>query len=334
MIKILAMVPEVADTTSRFRAMGPLVAMEKQDQGVQISVGAPEETYYDWPAFSRHDVLFCQRPYLPIHSKIIQRAKQQRLKVWVDLDDHMLAVPEDNRNFLLYANTANRAAIIQCAQMADVVSVPTEALKTVIGEHCINVKLIPNAYDDITFGKDPERPKERKKIIAWRGGDSHQRDLFSVRDDVLRTAKENPEWKWAFMGYKPLFITDFLPENQYRAFDFTNTYEYMATIGKLGHRIQIVPLIETRFNLCKSNIAWIEASYAGAETIAPAWTEWSQPGVRPYSPEEPFYDVLQSAIRTGEDPMRDDRGWSYIRDNLFLSQVNRLRFELIRSLLI
>jgi hypothetical protein len=332
MIKILGMIPNPNDVTSYYRAVGPFATIEKQYAEIQFTVGDDKGSYYDWHNLRRADIFFAQRPTLPVHAQAIMKAKEEGVPVWVDMDDDLLGVPRDNPAHAVYSQEQNQNALRHCLTMADLVTVPTRELQAVLSEFAKDVRVVPNAFDDAALGYGPDRSKPREKLVFWRGSPTHQRDLIDARDEIVAAAHAKPDWKWAFAGMDPAFITDLMPRGTCRVYPPMTISRYMHTIANLNHAIQIVPLTESRFNKCKSNIAWIEGTYAGAHTIARHWPEWKRPGVTHYDAKGSLKDAL---VRLMDDPetLKADRvGWEYIRSNLNLTDVNKSRMMLAREL--
>jgi len=70
------------------------------------------------------------------------------------------------------------------------------------------------------------------------------------------------------------------------------------------------------------NIAWIEATYAGAATIGPAWQEWQHTGILNYSSVEETgktigFDFKQARISARTCIFFTRRGSAYERDCRF-----------------
>ena len=94
-----------------------------------------------------------------------------------------------------------------------------------------------------------------------------------------------------------------------------------------------IPLFDSSFNRSKSDIAFIEGSYFGAVCIIPAF--WGKiQGTLSYNSIDTYKEQLAKSINGTLDleTMRDE-AWQYIKDNLLLSEVNILRFNLMKTLL-
>jgi len=117
------------------------------------------------------------------------------------------------------------------------------------------------------------------------------------------------------------------------------THQYMAAYGHLGPWVSVVPLEDTAFNRAKSNLAWIEATCAGALTLAPMWPDWLKPGVFTYDglkgglkPFDSALRVILSKFEDAEFQARVQASRDYIRENLLLDTVNARRWEIVNRL--
>jgi hypothetical protein len=84
-----------------------------------------------------------------------------------------------------------------------------------------------------------------------------------------------------------------------------------------------VPLVDNEFNRAKSNIAWLEGTWAGAKTIASDLPEFNKPGVTVYKPGE--------LPRNNFTP-DSEISWDYISKNLTLDLINASREHILDTL--
>ncbi len=110
---------------------------------------------------------------------------------------------------------------------------------------------------------------------------------------------------------------------------------YMEALNRLAPWVHIVPLEFNRFNACKSILAWIEASAAGAIVVAPDLPEYREPSVLLYRNAEHFGRVLKEVMEAFTD--HAPSGWvlqsqQHIRENLRLEQMNTKRWEILNEL--
>jgi hypothetical protein len=188
---------------------------------------------------------------------------------------------------------------------------------------------VPNAFNEQFCKKLKVFPPQNEKIILWRGGHSHIEDLMLHADSIIRFKKDNPDWTFCFYGLNPFFLKKNMPYEYIPFCDDLHTY--FQSIQEIQPKIQMVALTDTVFNRAKSNISWIEGTFAGAVTVAPATlAEFNRPGVIPY---EDLYGGLRMAANMPDrkEQLRISR--EYIGNNLLLNHVNKQREALLRDLI-
>ncbi len=213
-----------------------------------------------------------QRPYDVAHVGLVKLAKKIGTKVWIDYDDldtepYPLAHPH--------------SADMNCPQTqeslrwlmsnADVVTVSTPFLESRLKEFCSPV-VIPNAWDSDTF---PFSDLPREKVISWRGGpaNGHNQDLEQVLPDIKELVESLHDWRWIFFGQPHWQIENIIPKERLAIVPQMPFLDYMSNLVRCRSSIHIVPLADNPFNRAKSNCAWIEATIAGAVTVAPKFIE-------------------------------------------------------------
>lgn len=332
-VKILAVIPNQTDATSFYRSGGPLLALKKSWEELDtFSVDR-----HNWFVHQMCDIVFLQRPYKKDHLDIVEMAKLNGKKVWVDFDDDLFNVPFSNPAYRIYGNDQSKFNIAKIISLADHVTVSTEPLKKLLQDPKAvlnkNVTVVPNAFDDNML-KRPEKVS-RKKVVFWRGSQTHHQDLWCFQDEILDKRINGPKgWTWVFQGDKPWFLYEKLKESALFG-DPIDIIEYFKILlPRVNPLVTIVPLYDTVFNRSKSNIAWIEGCYAGATCLVPRWEGWENPGAVTYSDVTDFGIKLKDMLAGHYDLEKmSEEGWQYIQDNLLLSKVNQLRKDVILSLL-
>jgi hypothetical protein len=333
--------PHAHDGTSLYRGVGPLEAMRRQDRRLELDY-APEgpeggRATPHWNWIARNDALFLQRPFeeIDIHAAVL--ARMQGKPVWMDWDDDLTCIPHSNKYRQIYDPATMKQRMGKLLSLADVVSVTTEALKEkmcqVSGAGC-QPRIIPNACHW------PFSNAQRQRRVTWRGGHSHDADLLAFLPAIAELARlpQFSLWKWCFLGEPPWQVREAIPEANFEQWADT-PHMYMPAFGYLGPWVNLVPLADHPFNRSKSNLAWIEATCAGAITLAPDWPEWQRPGVVNYKDGKDFKDNLRGLIELSSKldsneglPGQITASRGFIRENLMLDHVNEQRWEIINQL--
>lgn len=326
-LKLCCRIPSLADTTSFYRAAGPLSDLRKQ-----MDLECYEPSKYNWATMMGADALFMQRPYTKDDVGIMEMALRFKVPVWVDYDDFLFDLPTDNPSYSLYMNEDRQKNMAYIINKANHVTVSTQALKDRLIKFNSKVTVIPNAID-LKVNSRPRSLPKRQKRVTWRGSRTHHRDVFSVIQSIMLVHKQFPDWEWHFFGDNLWLLTDNMTHLNTFVVEPTDWAEYFDNIFAAAPSIMMAPLHEHGFNHCKSNIAWIEAAYAGAPTIAPDWPEWNRPGCLNYKSEHQFKEIM-TAVLSGDVDVEAEaaKAWEYIQEELSLTKVNRLRIEVLKSL--
>ena len=326
-MRLLFLTYSNTDTCSLYRAAGIAPDLRKQWPGLSIEIKQWDRMQISWANLINYDIVMMQRPYDQPALSMCRYLKMLGIPIWIDWDDLLLDPPKENKQY--YTIAQERDTIIQLARIADVVSVPTRKLRDELSLYSENIKVIPNALND-TFLKRPQ-PKNRARVVLWRGSPEHLRDIMTYGEPLNASITGHPEWKFMFAGLVPWMFPE--SPNLYYA-PLTDPFLYFSENAKEAPYLLHVPLQDTLFNRCKSNNAWMEATYFGAVCLAPAWDEWAVPGIAAYNSIQDYFDWMENIIGGGVNvELQVQVAWEYITDTLLLSDVNKLRIVLIEELL-
>lgn len=327
MIRAVWASPSIDDVPSFYRGWGPLCNLLKRFPDLALY----HNNQFNWANTRMADVFCFARNWTEGCVAAMQMCKAQGKFVWTDYDDSFIHCPPSNPNYEQLENCHEN--LWKIMNLADVITVSTEALKEDFVEVHEKVFIIPNAYDDDLFGEFPD-PPERTKRVLWRGSQTHDEDLIQVCDQLIRVAHSPvaKDWEFVFMGYNPLFITARLPK--VRVIPPLDIMKYFATLRVLAPSIMIVPLADNKFNRAKSNIAWLEGTYAGAMTLASNLPEFRRQGVLLTEASNFGRDLAQAMYSANQDPQYVQTHWKYSADDiktnkLILSEVNDARKAII-----
>lgn len=325
---LLAFPSNALDAPSFYRCMGPLAALRQKRHDLQVSV----IEHVNWASMGLADIVFLQRPHSPSQRQIAEMAARHGVPIWVDHDDDIFDIPKGNPAYHMYMSPGVSADIAAILRLADVVTCSTQALADKLSK-IRRATVVPNALMTNIVGTLTDHTgKPRINMVYWRGGQTHQRDLDRYAPNMIDVASRNPV-PWAFHGITEsnYGLVEAIPGAQ--PLKMTDPVTYFHDLAALRPKVVVVPLDDNPFNRSKSNIAWIEATYAGAVCVAPDWPEWQRPGVISYTPET-FTAKLERAIRMSD--AEQDATWKqahdYIKANLQIHDVNRARDLIVGNL--
>lgn len=335
---LLVFCPNRKDATSFYRGWMPLVTLGKQLEPWMNFISASE---YDWSTMAMADALFMQRPYRKEHWQMVEMAKSMGKKVWVDYDDWLLGVPTDNPAYMQYEEPDVKRNIVKIVAAADEITVSTSHLAKLIqrdigkiADRDLPITVVSNALPlDILAHKRPEVARQRNRLVQWRGSNTHHRDVMSQAKPIIEACRANKNWHFSFLGDALWFITDMMPHENVTISKPIDPIEYFEYINKVAPSVMIVPLHDSDFNRAKSNIAYLEAAYAGAVTIAPDWEEWRHPGVLNYTDQASFAKALEH-VMSGYIDVIDlaQTAWDHVRKNFDLRLKNVVRADIFGRL--
>lgn len=329
MKKILIYSPNPIDGVSFYRQWGPMSAM-RSEYSLFAFPNDPRELQL-WTWYKGYDLAFMSRPHRPTCLYFVQECKKWGIPVWIDYDDALLQIPDDNPVAKTFQGDAVKYTT-EALKAADVVSTASTLQKKWFEDKLglKNVVFIPNAVDDAFLKYKMPHMKSNK--ILWRGSDSHLRDLLEFSEDLTGIIGRH-DYKWLFFGINPFFLINKQTESKINWHPTINQIDFIREICAYNARFQVVPLVDHFFNRVKSNLAWLDGTLAGSVCIVPKWEAWDVPGVIYYSDNSIRFALAQafSKLDSELEAMHVD-AWTFIKDNLLLSKVNNLRREIIANL--
>lgn len=332
---IMTITPNALDATSYYRGVGPISILRKYRDDINIAFA----DRINMMNMMMCNAVFMQRPYKDASVEVAKMAKKRNKPLWVDYDDFLFDVPFSNPAYKVYSSDKVKKNIAEMIVMADLVTVSTDKLADVLrrsnGELLNkNTVVINNGFNETNFSQK-WRGAHESNLITWRGSNTHEEDLLEVCGEISEISHNHTDWTFNFIGCRPSFLLQMMRSQNTIFTEALNIDEYFDYIWTVRPAIHIVPLKKSVFNLCKSNIAWIEATYAGAVTIAPEWHEWKRPGVITYENPEDIGKAIKQAIQM---PLEDRKkfnamSWEYIRNNLFTKSIFSKLDSVFNSLL-
>ena len=320
-MKILFLLYDRTEANSFYRS-GGIASNLAEQTGHTIVVERWNEYEVQWQTLMQYDVLFMQRAFTDKALGVLRYAQSLGLKVWVDYDDNLLDVSPENKNYVYYSKQETKDVITKIIKEADAISVTTLSLKQAFEPIRSNIWLIPNALND----KIKRTVRKRKNNVFWRGTDSHIFNLLSHGEQLNTLIETNKDWSFMFMGFYPWFV-----HKDKKYVEPQDIIMYLDTIQELAPTLVHVPMNVDSFNCCRSPIAFIEGSLAGAVTVCPYW--WDVQGALKYRDANEYFNNIQAVINGDVDIEKQSRmAWEYVEDCLMLSKVNQKRKLLLESL--
>jgi O-antigen biosynthesis protein len=182
---------------------------------------------------------------------------EYKKKILIEVDDEVIDVPADSPWVKQGIKPGGVLENLFREQFrsADGIVVSTEYLKKTYDQYNDNVYVIPNAID-LKLWNHPVR--ETKKIrIGWAGGANHDADLEIMKDVIPVILEKYKNVEFMFFNGVPDYLKHFGNRVQCIGRWF-NIIDYPKGIANLGFDIGLAPLVSNSFNMCKSNLKWLE----------------------------------------------------------------------------
>jgi hypothetical protein len=337
MIKIAVLTKPIESATTFYRSSGVFgyLGREMAGFGWQVHNIAPKNMTPDMAA--GYDIVFCHRPGTDDEITALRNAKLSGAKMWVDIDDLLWQIPASNPARM--NNTPGHMENLRKGLVnADVITVSTPELSAQVKiEYGRESIVVPNAWNDYALPiQEPAPIVEGEKIrIVYRGSNSHDGDLFAHRDAF----REYENIEFIFMGCMPwYFYTNYgghMTTIIQEAWNM-DIFAYFQRLIQLKPHFVVFPLEDNTFNRCKSNIAAIEATVAGAVCIAPAYMpEFEKiPGMANYSTTDELMHLVKHLSNSANYQIEminknpDLRAKAYLETYLRLSEINKIRIRI------
>jgi hypothetical protein len=329
-MRVLSFIPNIADGTSLYRGHGVLSEIHKLDPTVRVEFVGEKFRFIDGKG---SDIAYFQRPDNKDFFITCMALKRINIPIVVDYDDYLLDVPEHNKYHVIMGLAKNdyKKHVADFLKVADAVIVSTEELKRQFEVHT-ECTVIRNALDHYSFL--PESEQSFEKRVLWRGSATHEMDLLEHKDSIISLIQDNADFEFIFMGDDKIKWLDALKLNNVVFKKALDPYSYFIELKKMRPSLVIVPLQDSLFNRCKSDVAKLEANYCGAICVHPDWEEWNW-GVNIQS--EYFLNranYMLSLIRFGSEQAKTifNHEREYLENNRLLKDANMKRLEVFRSL--
>lgn len=120
--------------------------------------------------------------------------------------------------------------------------------------------------------------------ILWQGGASHYVDWYPLRGAVKEISEKYPNVKWVIYGQWFDWVHEAIPDHMVEHHPWSPYETYKMKRGLLNVDINLCPLANNAFNICKSAIKWYEASI------------WEKPEATLAANVSPYKDEMQDGV--------------------------------------
>lgn len=206
-----------------------------------------------------------------IHAFMMVMEQRVKTKFILDIDDNLFNIDPSNP-FLTHLPKKFEMHLLGMAVDAKYVTTTTEILAKKLREERYyrpkeSVVVVPNLISTERY-KPAKNDNKDKIVIGYAGGSSHYNDLHkSNAIDALQ--KIMHEYKNVYVESAGIKLDKYLPKARYKFLGGTSgVQKWLDFYSTFKFDIGLAPILDTPFNICKSNIKWQEYSLMGIPTIA------------------------------------------------------------------
>lgn len=164
----------------------------------------------------------------------------------------------------------------------------------------------------------------RNGKCCW-SGNSHEADVYEQAESLIEIINYQKDWKFQFIGARFIHLEQRCGDN-YQPVSMFPLMQYFEYLHKQNPNIVFHPLSKTKFNESKSDIAYLEATYAGAAFVG----NMDLPEFKDKVCLGDLNEALNMPIETLQS--WNETAWGNITTWRLLSNVNELRKERLLSL--
>ena len=206
------------------------------------------------------DVVVVQR-ILPFLDILREKCEKYGIKLIYETDDDLLGVEKNSPSYE-YVNRVSKS-IERFIDASDVITVTTPTLASKFDEN--KTVIIPNYYIDSVFDIKEDIKSEGKLKLGYYGTLTHSKDLFLIKNVILKL-KEKYDFDFEIIG--GFNAADDVDEDWFKTVelppDNMNFEKFMSWLSKtINWDIGLVPLEDSPFNQCKSELKFIELAILG-----------------------------------------------------------------------
>lgn len=251
-------------------------------QPFEVAAGAAADMFVEYvdnrSVFHRAaDILICQRhavATVAAADRLIEHCRRENMRLVYDLDDDLLAIPEDHPEAA--ALGAHAAVVLRLLLAADRVWVATPALAGRLAGVRPDAEVVPNALDDRLWQPPTPRRADDRIRIVYMDTATHDGELAFLAPIAAALRRRYGERvRFEVVGVTertlPAGFDRRLPNGDAANASYAG---FMEWFGRQRWEIGVSPLIDGPFNHCKSAITLMDYAALGLPIVASRHPEY------------------------------------------------------------
>lgn len=253
-----------------YRLLSPLSALKERVSftwAVRMDAQANIQGV-DMGCLERADLVIIQRFFpLDMTAPLLEEIFASGKPVIYETDDFFFDIPDENPTAPLARRCAPYAK--ETMRAANLVTTPTQALAERLAPYAREVAVLPNLLDQRIWSA-PVRERRttgaRPTVVGFAGSETHVQDLERIEGVLLDLAARYKErLAIRLMGCSTARLRD-CPATT--VVQHQGSFEaYARAMQRSCPDIGLAPLTPNEFNLCKSEIKWLEYAACGAASV-------------------------------------------------------------------
>ena len=179
-----------------------------------------------------------------------------------EMSDNIFDIQPWNAVHGFFADSHNRSTIMQVLTLCDGVHTTSSHLTDLFGRWHPQIRTLRNQLAHVP----PLEPKDGPLVIGWGGSFGHLGDMAAIAPAITAWLHERPDVKLHLMCHERIFdLFSGVPSHQKRHFPTgpLAAYEHFLDTVHVG----LVPVEERGFNLCRSDVKFLEFAAHGAVAV-------------------------------------------------------------------
>ncbi|AKR42919.1 tetratricopeptide repeat protein [Methylophilus sp. TWE2] len=251
------------------RLIEPLGMLEHYSARIASGLNAQNKLQIDFETLQMRKIIIVQRDAATAETlPLIRKLKQLGKTIIYETDDAFHLLPENHPKAF---HRAKAPAMMECAQMADVITVSTQALANEFAAYG-HVEIIPNMLSPKLWQAEPKTRSQQTPTslrIGLVGGANHRDDFALINSAIATIAAIYPGVTWVAYGESAVNLMSAIPACA--CFEsYSTNYHYPThakRLAQLALDIALVPLEGNPFNRCISNLKFLEFGFLGVPAV-------------------------------------------------------------------
>ncbi len=223
------------------------------------------------------DLLVVQRATHPRFLEWVKEAKSRGIVTLLETDDSLFHIPKHNPVYAEWGTKDVKTLHKRLAAMVDHILVSTPPLKDDIVRNCgvpsekVTVAynhVHPNIWDDAELAGIPRQNNKQTLILGYQGSATHSADFGMIIEPLLRVLEMFPQVRLRFFGNVPMSIKGKIPLGRIEWMKGVPFEQYPRNLKYANFDIGLAPLVDSKFNACKSSIKASDYGCVGVPVVA------------------------------------------------------------------